>query len=79
MKKKKDKIIKAYMKCVQNKPTDRRCLIILDLNPFRPYIKESVVWRERIPEFSSARKETVDIDIFITSKNGQKKSHNLSE
>ena len=78
MKKKKDKIIKAYMKCVYNKPTDRRYLIILDLKPFRPYIKENVVWRERIPEFSSARKENVDIDIFITSKNGEKKSHKLS-
>ena len=30
-------------------------------------------YRQRIPEFSCARKETVDIDIFVTSRNGQKK------
>ena len=30
-------------------------------------------YRQRIPEFSCARKETVDIDILVTSRNGQKK------
>ena len=29
--------------------------------------------RQRIPQSSSARKETADIDIFITFKNGDKK------
>ena len=29
--------------------------------------------RQRIPESSCARKETVDIDIFVTSRNGDKK------
>ena len=27
-------------------------------------------YRQRIPEFSCARKETVDIDILVTSTNG---------
>ena len=27
-------------------------------------------YRQRIPEFSCARKETVDIDILVTSRNG---------
>ena len=27
-------------------------------------------YRQRIPEFSRARKETADIDIFVTSRNG---------
>ena len=27
---------------------------------------------QRIPEFSHARKETVDIDILVTSRNGDK-------
>ena len=27
-------------------------------------------YRQRIPEFSCARKETVDIDIFVISRNG---------
>ena len=30
-------------------------------------------YRQRIPEFSRARKETVDIDILVTSSNGGKK------
>ena len=29
--------------------------------------------RQRIPEISRARKETVDIDILVTSRNGDKK------
>ena len=28
--------------------------------------------KQRIPESSCARKETVDIDILVTSRNGQK-------
>ena len=36
-------------------------------------------YRQSIPEFSRARKETVDIDILVTSRNGDKKSCNLSE
>ena len=36
-------------------------------------------YRQRIPESSCARKETVDIDILVTSRNGDKKSCNLSE
>ena len=30
-------------------------------------------YRQRIPEFSCARKETVDIDILVTSRNGDGK------
>ena len=30
-------------------------------------------YRQRIPEPSCARKETVDIDILVTSKNGDRK------
>ena len=30
-------------------------------------------YRQRIPEFSYARKETVDIDILVTSRNGDRK------
>ena len=36
-------------------------------------------YRQRIPEFSRARKETVDIDILVTSRNGTEKSCDLSE
>ena len=30
-------------------------------------------YRQRIPEFSCVRKETVDIDILLTSRNGDTK------
>ena len=30
-------------------------------------------YRQRIPEFTRARKETVDIDIIVTSRNGDRK------
>ena len=30
-------------------------------------------YRHRIPEFSCARKETVDTDILVTSRNGDRK------
>ena len=30
-------------------------------------------YRQRIPEFSHARKEIVDIDILVTYRNGDKK------
>ena len=41
--------------------------------------KLKAFYRQRIPEFSRARKETVDIDILVTSRNGDRKSCNLSE
>ena len=31
-------------------------------------------YRQRIPEFSCARKETADIDILLTSRNGDRKN-----
>ena len=36
-------------------------------------------YRQRIPEYSCARKETVDINILVISRNGAEKSRNLSE
>ena len=30
-------------------------------------------YRQRIPEFSRARKEIVDVDILVTSRNGERK------
>ena len=36
-------------------------------------------YRQRIPKSNCIRKETVDIDILATSRNGDKKSCNLSE
>ena len=41
--------------------------------------QEKAFYRQRIPEPSYGRKETVDIDILVTSRNSDKKSCNLSE
>ena len=35
--------------------------------------QRKIFYRQRIPEFSLARKEIVDIDIFVTSRNGDRK------
>ena len=35
--------------------------------------QRKVLYRQRIPEFTHARKETVDIDIRVTSRNGDRK------
>ena len=36
--------------------------------------KRKAFYRQRIPESSCARKETVDIDILVTSRNGHRKT-----
>ena len=41
----------------------KRCLLIVDLKPFRSYVKGNDFYRQRIPESNCGRKETVDIDI----------------
>ena len=41
--------------------------------------QKKTFYRQRIPERSCAREETVDIDIHVTSRNGDRKSCNLSE
>ena len=35
--------------------------------------QRKVFYRQRIPEFTHARKETVDIDIRVTSRTGDRK------
>ena len=35
--------------------------------------QRTAFYRQRIPEFSCARKETVDIEILVTSRNGDRK------
>ena len=62
-KKKQHKKIKAHRKSVYKEPTVKRCLLILDLQPFRSQDR-------RISESSGAREANVDIDILVTSGNG---------
>ena len=69
-KKRSIKKITGYRKSVYKEPTVKRFLLILDLK-----VKGEHSNRQRIPpEFSCARKETVDIiDILVTSRNGDRK------
>ena len=69
---KKYKKIKAYGESLYKEPRVNRCLLILNLSHLDYRSKES--FRQRIPESSCARKETVDIEILVTSRNGDKKN-----
>ena len=50
----------------------KRCLLILDLKPFRLVDQRKAFYKQRIPAPSCARKETADIDILVTSRNGDR-------
>ena len=71
-KKKKHKKINACRKSLYKEDTVNRCLLILD---FRLWIigQRKTFYRQRIPKSSDARKETVEIDILVTSRNGERK------
>ena len=43
------------------------------LKPTKIIDQKKTFYRQRIPESSCARKETVDIDILVTSRNGDRK------
>ena len=43
------------------------------LKPTKMIGQRKAFYRHRIPEPSRARKETVDIDILVTSRNGDRK------
>ena len=38
-------------------------------------VQRKAFYRQRIPEFSCARKKTVDVDILVTSRNGDRENH----
>ena len=77
-KEKKHKNIKAYKKSVKKEATIKRCTFILDLKPFRSYVKvKHSIGREF--ESSCARNEMVDLNILVISRNGNRKIMQLSE
>ena len=45
--------------------------------PFRPYVKGKHSTDKKSPEFSCKRKETIDVNILITSKNGDRENIQL--
>ena len=66
------KKITGSRKPVQKEPTVKRCLLILDLKLLKVGQRKEF-FRQRIPELIRARKEIVDIDILVTSRNGDRK------
>ena len=76
-KKKKKKTKSKQESCLERTyllPKDKSCLLTLDLKLFRrSYAGGKAFNRKRIPESSCARKQTVDIDILVTSRNGDRK------
>ena len=60
--------MQGWTATMTKEPTVKRSLLILDLKPLR-----KAFYRQRIPEFSRVRKETVYIDILATSRNGDRK------
>ena len=69
-KKKKHKKVKAYRKSVKKEPTVKRYLLILATKIIG---QRKAFYRQRIPKSSCARKETVDIDVLVTSRNRDRK------
>ena len=71
--KKNHKKITAYKKSVYKEPAVKRCLLILDLKPLKIIGQRKTFYRQRIPGCSCASKKTVDIEILVTSRNGDRK------
>ena len=71
-KNKKRNKIKAYRKSVKKEPTVKRCLLILDLKATQIIGQKKTFYRRRIPEFSCARTETIDINILVTPRNSHR-------
>ena len=70
--------LKVYRKAVQKESKDKRSLLSLELRPFN-IGQRKVFFRHRILECSCVRKETVDMNIFITSRNSDRKKQLLEK
>ena len=61
-------------KSVQKEPTVKSCLLNLDwLKATNAIGQRKAFYRQRIPHSSCARKDTIEFDIHVTSKNGDRK------
>ena len=67
------KTLNHKRKSVQKEPTVKRCLLILDWRKATNTIgQRKAFYRQRIPYSSCAKKETVDIETLVTSRNGDR-------
>ena len=54
----------------------RKEFIVIEVETIKPtkiMDQKKAFYRQKIPEPSCARKETVDVDILVTSRNGDRK------
>ena len=72
-KKKEQKKIKAYRKSLHKEPTVKRCLLILDLNPLRSYVKAKHSIGREFQSQAVQGKKLLTSDILVTSRNGHRK------
>ena len=73
LQKKEHKKIKAYRKSVYKEATAKRCLSILDLKPFGSLVKGKHSIGREFQSPAVQGNKTVDIDILVTSRNGDRK------
>ena len=70
--KKKPKKIRAHRDCLE-RTSSSKMSFNSRLKTTKITGQRKAFYRQRIPESSCARKETIDIDILITSRNGDRK------
>ena len=70
--KKKHKKIKAYWKSLQ-KNLQLKCFVDSRIKAFKIIGQRKAFYRQKIPESTCMRQETVDIGILVTSRNGDRK------
>ena len=72
-KKKKYKKVKGYRKSPLKEHTLNRCLLTLRLKAIQIIGQIKAFYRQKIPGSSCTRKETIDINVHVTSRNGDRK------
>ena len=63
-KKKKSKKIKSYRESIQEEPAVNRCLLILDLKPFRLWVMTQTQTQAENPRVQLCEEKNVDVDIL---------------
>ena len=73
-KKKKHKKIKSYKKSLSKEPTVNKCLLILDLKPFKSYVKgKHSIGKEFHSLAVLGKKLVATVDILVISRNSDRK------
>ena len=71
--------MKVHKKCVEKTIYRWKVSVSSKLKVIWIIGQKKVFYSQRIPESNCGRKETIDLDILITYRNGDKNSYSLSE